>query len=283
MSDPATSRQDYTSHHGSTIKQTIRWIHLAIVDLFTAVWTALVLPALYVLQTVTLAVASVTLMPLLKLIQESAFYPTLLDFFTEHRGWLLATTVLPLSFTFEQYSRFRNWYYRTFLSAPHLHDARVLDVQRQVKAWNDAGRQRPMVTARPPWLAMSVRVESFKDTCEKIKIDLKDILEVDTERMTVRCEPLVSMGQITRHLIPMGYALSVMIEMDDLTVGGLLMGVGVEVSSHIYGFLSETVLTYEVVLGDGSVVRCSREENTDLFYALPWSHGKWIYSDDVLY
>lgn len=61
--------------------------------------------------------------------------------------------------------------------------------------------------------------------------------------------------------------------MDDLTIGGLLMGVGVEVSSHIHGFLSETVHAYQVVLGNGSLVRCSRDENADLFHALPWSHG----------
>jgi delta24-sterol reductase len=220
-------------------------------------------------------VASITIFPLFNLLQKSPFYPTLLDFFTEHRGLVLVGTVLPLSFIFDYYFLVRNWYYRTFLSAPHLHDARVREVQRQVIAWNEAGRQKPMVTARSPWLAMSIRVESFKDSCEKISINLHDILEVDTKRMTVRCEPLVDMGQITRHLIPLGYALSVMVEMDDLTVGGLLMGVGVEVSSHIYGFLSETVVAYEVVLGDGSLVRCTREENSDLFYALPWSHGNY--------
>merc|ERR550517_1896390 len=30
---------------------------------------------------------------------------------------------------------------------------------------------------------------------------------------------------------------------------------------------------YEVVLGDGSVVKASREENSDLYHCLPWSHG----------
>ncbi|KAI9592269.1 24-dehydrocholesterol reductase [Syncephalis fuscata] len=273
MSLDTAHRQDYTSHQGSFIKQTVRWIDNQFVGLFTFIWTFLVLPVLQAVQLVLSTVFNFTLLPLFTAFQKTPLYSPLVDFLTEHRGWFLVFTVLPLSFTFDQYFRVRNWYYRTFLSTPHLHDTRVRDVQRQVKAWNDAGRQKPMVTARPPWLAMSIRVESFKDTCEKIKINLHDILQVDTERMTVRCEPLVDMGQITRHLIPMGYALSVMVEMDDLTVGGLLMGVGVEVSSHIYGFLSETVIAYEVVLGDGSLVRCSREENTDLFYALPWSHG----------
>jgi delta24-sterol reductase len=30
---------------------------------------------------------------------------------------------------------------------------------------------------------------------------------------------------------------------------------------------------FEVVLADGSLVRCTKDENADLFYGLPWSHG----------
>ena len=32
-------------------------------------------------------------------------------------------------------------------------------------------------------------------------------------------------------------------------------------------------LNYELVLADGSITTCSREENSDLFYAIPWSYG----------
>ena len=32
-------------------------------------------------------------------------------------------------------------------------------------------------------------------------------------------------------------------------------------------------LSYELVLSDGSVVTCSEKENSDLFYAVPWSYG----------
>src|SRR5690606_10627453 len=62
-------------------------------------------------------------------------------------------------------------------------------------------------------------------------------------------------------------------ELDDLTVGGLILGYGIESSSHKYGLFADTVAAAEVVLGDGSVVRASPTENTDLFYALPWSYG----------
>ena len=32
-------------------------------------------------------------------------------------------------------------------------------------------------------------------------------------------------------------------------------------------------MSFELVLADGSVVTCSEEENSDLFYSVPWSYG----------
>ena len=40
------------------------------------------------------------------------------------------------------------------------------------------------------------------------------------------------------------------------------------------GLYQETVKAYEVVLGDGSCVRATRDnEYSDLYHCLPWSHG----------
>ncbi|ORX89423.1 FAD-binding domain-containing protein, partial [Basidiobolus meristosporus CBS 931.73] len=205
--------------------------------------------------------------------QKSALYEPITDFLTKNRGFFILCFALPLSFLFDGYFRLRNWYVRKFLSTPYLHDQRVREVQEQVRRWNRNGRKKPMCTARPTWMTMSTRNATFKSDCSRISVNLHDILEVDTERQLVRCEPLVDMGQLSAHLTPMGYQLALMIEMEDLTVGGLLMGVGIEVNSHKHGFLTDTVESYELVLGDGSLARASRTENADLFYALPWSHG----------
>ena len=43
------------------------------------------------------------------------------------------------------------------------------------------------------------------------------------------------MGQLTHALLPLGYTIPVLPELDDLTVGGLVSGVGIETSSHRYG------------------------------------------------
>jgi delta24-sterol reductase len=46
---------------------------------------------------------------------------------------------------------------------------------------------------------------------------------------------MVTMGQLSRTLDRLGWTIPILPELDDLTVGGLVMGTGIETSSHIYG------------------------------------------------
>lgn len=52
--------------------------------------------------------------------------------------------------------------------------------------------------------------------------------------------------------------------------GGLIMGTGIESSSHIYGLFQHTCVAYELVLADGSLVRCSpvRQNVILLFFVM---------------
>nr|CAD7417866.1 unnamed protein product [Timema poppensis] len=107
-----------------------------------------------------------------------------------------------------------------------------------------------------------------------IRSDLRQAQDrTTTEATTVRCEPMVTMGQLTATLDPLGLTIPIVPELDDLTVGGLVMGTGIESSSHKYGLFQHICTSYELVLADGSSVSCSKDENPDLFYAVPWSYG----------
>ena len=130
-----------------------------------------------------------------------------------------------------------------------------------------------MCTARPSFLTVSMKYSAYKDTHWKVPINLHDILKIDIGTRTCQVEPLVTMGQISAYLIPLGYTLPVLPELDDLTVGGLIMGVGVETSSHIYGLFQESCVSYDIVLADSRIVHCSSSENEELFHAIPWSYG----------
>ena len=77
----------------------------------------------------------------------------------------------------------------------------------------------------------------------------------------------------THALLPLGWTLPVLPELDDLTVGGLIAGVGVETSSHKHGLFQHICVHFEMVLADGTVANCSATERPDLFQSVPWSHG----------
>uniref|UniRef100_A0A8C1AEK7 Delta(24)-sterol reductase n=1 Tax=Cyprinus carpio carpio TaxID=630221 RepID=A0A8C1AEK7_CYPCA len=197
-----------------------------------------------------------------------------LEYVIVHQRWIFVCLfLLPLSVIFDVYYYLRAWIIFKMCSAPKQHDQRVRDIQRQVREWKKEGGKKHMCTGRPGWLTVSLRVGKYKKTHKNIMINMMDILEVDTKRQVVRVEPLANMGQVTALLNSIGWTLPVLPELDDLTVGGLVMGTGIESSSHIYGLFQHICVAFELVLADGSLVRCTEKENSDLFYAVPWSCG----------
>lgn len=159
-------------------------------------------------------------------------------------------------------------------SAPDKHPQKIAEVQRQVKFWIErTDKAIPMCTSRPGWQAMSLKQGNYKKTHYNVDIKLPDILKINYEKKTVQVEPMVNMGQITATLAPMGWTLPVVPELDSLTVGGLINGFGIESSSHKYGLFQHICVSFEIVTADGELRKCSKNENQELFYAAPWSHG----------
>jgi len=146
----------------------------------------------------------------------------------------------------------RNWFFRKILSAPQRHDERVRAIQAQVREWNalPEHERKPMCTARPGWQTISPQNMDYKKRMHQVRVNLVDILDINTHKMTVRCEPLVSMGQLSRTLNKLGWTWTIPIlpELDDLTVGGLVMGTGIETSSHKYGLFQHICKSYELVM-----------------------------------
>ncbi|XP_067677801.1 delta(24)-sterol reductase-like [Haliotis asinina] len=197
-----------------------------------------------------------------------------LEYILIHYRWVFVCLfLLPVSVIYDIVMYLRNWLVFQLNSAPKKHDQKVQHVQRQVRKWRDDGALTPMCTARPGWSNVSFRRGLYKKKLRNIEVNLIDILNIDTERRVVRVEPLASMGQVTAFLNPLGWTLPVLPELDDLTVGGLIMGVGIETSSHKYGLFQHCCESFELVVADGSVVKCSKTENPDLFYSVPWSYG----------
>ncbi|KAL0719139.1 hypothetical protein Bca4012_068463 [Brassica carinata] len=202
---------------------------------------------------------------------------TWVDYFVKFRWIIVIFVVLPISATLyfliylgDMYSESKSYEQRR-----KEHDENVLKVIKRLKQRN-AAKDGLVCTARKPWIAVGMRNVDYK-RARHFEVDLgefRNILEINKEKMIARVEPLVNMGQISRATVPMNLSLAVVAELDDLTVGGLINGYGIEGSSHLYGLFADTVEAYEIVLAGGELVRATRDnEYSDLFYAIPWSQG----------
>ena len=108
---------------------------------------------------------------------------------------------------------------------------------------------------------------------------LNEVLEVDAGAGWVDAEGMVSYEDLVRACLPHVVAPAVVPQLKTITLGGAVAGVGIEASSHRYGLVHDTVRELEVLLGDGSIVLATPEnEHADLFYGFPNSYGTLGYA-----
>lgn len=199
------------------------------------------------------------------------------DYLVQFRWILVIFIVLPMSLTLYLLNYLGELMSnrRSYKQRQKEHDENILKTIKRLKK-RDPSKHGLICTARKPWVSVGMRNIDYK-RARHFQVDLSafcNILEIDRERMVAKCEPLVTMGQLTRVTVPMNLALAVVPELDDLTVGGLINGSGLEGSSHLYGLFTDTIVAYEIILADGKVVRATKDNKySDLFYAIPWSQG----------
>ncbi|MET9415644.1 FAD-binding oxidoreductase [Streptomyces klenkii] len=206
-------------------------------------------------------------------VPRSPLSPRSAQWLADHRWLYVVPVLLPLSKAYALAEALNSRLLQRRSGAPRRHRQRVARMQARVREREPRGGGALLCTARPQWRSMSPsRNESYKDGAFLVPAQLDDVLRVDTERGTVTVGPAVTMGRLTAAL-PRGWTLPAVPELEGLTVGGLIMGYGIETSSHRYGLFANNVESCEVLLADGEVVTADRTRHADLFHALPWSRG----------
>lgn len=197
----------------------------------------------------------------------------LITYLVQHHFWIFAIWVVPMSVIYDlfylAYTRMAYLFGPSFVK----HEEKVKNVQKQVRQWMDEGSQTPMCTARPCWKSISLQTMNYKNRMHKIQINMPDIIHLDEEKRLVRVEPMVSIGQLNDFLISRGWTLPVVPELDDLTIGGLVMGGGIESTSHKYGLFQYICKAFEMITADGSVVWTDKDNDPEYFCAIPFSYG----------
>ena len=96
--------------------------------------------------------------------------------------------------------------------------------------------------------------------------DYSNVLKVDKEKKTILVEGGIRLGQLNEEAATHGLTLPNLGSIDVQSVVGAI-ATGTHGSSLKHGLLSENVRSLRIVLSNGHAVRCSDEQNQDLFKA----------------
>ncbi|SPF43529.1 FAD binding domain protein [Candidatus Desulfosporosinus infrequens] len=92
-------------------------------------------------------------------------------------------------------------------------------------------------------------------------------LSFDSSNGILECEAGVSLAEINQYLVPKGFFLPVTPGTKFVTVGGAIANDIHGKNHHKDGCFSEHVLDFHLLLADGSIQKCSRDENREIFRA----------------
>ncbi|EKE03263.1 MAG: hypothetical protein ACD_20C00225G0007 [uncultured bacterium] len=97
--------------------------------------------------------------------------------------------------------------------------------------------------------------------------DFNSILSFDENQGVITCESGVRFSDILNIFLPKGWILPVIPEAKFITVGGAIASDVHGKNHYKKGSFSNYLISFDIMLADGSIMTCSRAENTDLFLA----------------
>ncbi len=151
------------------------------------------------------------------------------------------------------------------------HQGKVQKIQSLIKKYGEL-EQKPMLRFYHG-SSNSTRPRENKDIFWVDISNLNEVIAVNAKEKYVLVEPNVSMEELVKTTLSYGLIPPVVMEFPAITVGGAINGASLESSSFKYGQLSDTCLEYEVVLGNGEIMKVSSQNNSDLFYGISGSYG----------
>jgi FAD/FMN-containing dehydrogenase len=104
--------------------------------------------------------------------------------------------------------------------------------------------------------------------------DFNHVLSIDIQNQILEAEGLTTYETIVAHCIEHDLLPTVTPELKHITLGGAIVGIGIESTCHSRGFVHDGLIEADVLLPGGDVISCRADnEQADLFRALPNSYG----------
>ena len=146
-----------------------------------------------------------------------------------------------------------------------------------------AARER--LAALPPDAPVRLRKKTsnlfrFRDGAGGLEVDgLDRVLHVDAEARTADVGGMTTYEDLVAATLPYGLMPLVVPQLRTITLGGAVVGLGIESSSFRDGLPHESVISADVLTGDGEIVHATRDnEASDLLDGLANSYGTLGYA-----
>ena len=120
----------------------------------------------------------------------------------------------------------------------------------------------------------------FKDRDQKANLDLRhfnQVISIDSENRIATVEGMTTFYDLVKATLVYNLMPQAVPELRSITVGGVIAGLGGQSSSFKFGLVHEMVTDFDLLAGEGKVIHCSPDSNSDIFYMLPNSYGSLGY------
>ncbi len=117
--------------------------------------------------------------------------------------------------------------------------------------------------------------QSLSDQIVLDMSSLNGIEQANPAKGSVTCQAGLKWRDLVNHLAPQRLSPPVLTNNLDVTIGGTLSTGGLGVASWRYGTQADNCLELEVVTGEGETVRCSAQQNQDLFDSVRAGMGQF--------
>jgi FAD/FMN-containing dehydrogenase len=107
--------------------------------------------------------------------------------------------------------------------------------------------------------------------------NFNNVIFVNEQDMYADLEGSTTFETFVNETLPKSLMPAVVPELKTITVGGAIVGLGIESSSFKYGLVHDNILEVDVILSNGDILTCSKMLEPDLFNALPNSLGSLCY------
>jgi Delta24-sterol reductase len=157
-----------------------------------------------------------------------------------------------------------------------IHQQEVAQLQEQIKRFylQKNTLKTPLALKYHSRSSYTTRTKDYKSGCPTLNCGaLNRILAIDPIKQTAVVGPRVTMEALLHAALSYGLIPPILPELREMTVGGAIMGIAGESGSHKWGTFNDICLSFEILCGNGALLKVSPTEHPNIFYGIPGSYG----------